>query len=183
MARPAKHGESRKTPEYNIWCAMRQRCLNPNNDSYEDYGGRGISICEEWDEYANFLKDMGRRPSPNLTLERIDNDGNYEPGNCKWATYEEQNHNKRKQKVRKDSVLNDAKVYVIKELYKTGNISQRELANMFNYDQGNLSLIISNKIWKEEPLCDEELIFATTDCKRYGALYSKPALVKRDLFA
>jgi hypothetical protein len=82
--------------EYMIWVNMKQRCLNHNNRSYYDYGGRGITVCHRWrNSFENFLEDMDPRPSPELTLERNNNDGNYEPDNCKWATRKEQSQNRR----------------------------------------------------------------------------------------
>ena len=73
---------------------MLQRCRSPNATDFKYYGGRGIKVCKRWYQYENFLADMGRRPL-GLSLERIDNDGNYEPSNCKWATHSEQMKNKR----------------------------------------------------------------------------------------
>jgi hypothetical protein len=76
---------------------MRNRCNNPNNKSYKYYGGRGIEVCERWGDFLDFIEDMGERPI-GYTLERIDVDGNYEPSNCKWATWSEQVKNRRKYK-------------------------------------------------------------------------------------
>lgn len=94
-----KHGMER-SKEYASWLNMKQRCTNSNNERYKDYGGRGITICEEWlNSFSQFYKDMGPKPK-DLTLDRINNDGNYEPSNCRWATYEQQANN---QRIRKDS--------------------------------------------------------------------------------
>lgn len=89
------HGEGSKnnrTKEYGIWSNMIQRCGNVRHHSYKYYGGRGISVCERWLVYENFLSDMGRKP-PRHSLDRIDNAGNYEPANCRWATQSEQIRN------------------------------------------------------------------------------------------
>jgi hypothetical protein len=82
-------------PEYGCWQAMRQRTGNPNNPSWEYYGGRGITMCEQWNDYEVFKADVGPRPSPKHTLDRIDPDGNYEPGNVRWATPWQQMNNRR----------------------------------------------------------------------------------------
>lgn len=90
-----KHGRSH-TPEYNSWHSMIQRCGNKNDNAYSEYGARGIRVCDRWrNSFTAFYEDMGDRPSPTHSIERLNNDGNYEPGNCKWATKTEQILNRR----------------------------------------------------------------------------------------
>jgi hypothetical protein len=94
-----KHGRS-GSKEFHTWGQMIQRCRNPRHPRYSDWGGRGIAVCPRWREsFAAFLEDMGEAPTPKHTIDRIDNDRGYEPGNCRWATTAEQNRNSRKNRI------------------------------------------------------------------------------------
>ncbi len=97
---PSNGRTLREMPEYRAWQSMKTRCLNPNRKQYKDYGGRGIAVCAEWlTSFANFLAYIGPKPTPEHTLERIDNNSGYQPGNVKWALRIEQNHNTRKNRL------------------------------------------------------------------------------------
>lgn len=98
-----RHGAAsggNETPEFKAWLAMKGRCYNPNFRNYKNYGGRGISVCKRWlKNFENFLADVGLRPSPQHSLDRIDNNGNYCPENCRWATAKEQTTNRRNNRI------------------------------------------------------------------------------------
>jgi hypothetical protein len=120
------HG-MRYTTEYRTWTALKQRCLSPKNLNYDNYGGRGIAVCERWLKFENFFEDMGNKPSPKHSIDRIDNNGNYEPSNCKWSTPKEQCRN------RKNSIF---------VVYNEESICLATLAELLKINYGNL--------WKRE---------------------------------
>lgn len=136
---------------YGRWNMVKQRCLNPNNNKYKDYGDRGIKVCDEWMEYRTFKKwSLESGFEEHLTLERIDTNGNYEPGNCKWANYKEQANNKRNNRL----VIFENKEYTLAELsdkagIKSGTLSlrldkgmtpEKAVYTSLNYDYVNVEI-------------------------------------------
>lgn len=122
------------------WLSMRDRCLNQNSVKWKWYGARGISICERWSSYENFVIDMGLRPEGS-TIDRINNDGNYEPGNCRWSKHPEQCRNRRSSKLTSDQADS------IRELYANGRGSYRELAKQFGVTFAMVRKIVTGRSW------------------------------------
>lgn len=125
-----RHGHARKSgssPTYKSWESMKWRCNNTNHPKYRYYGGRGIKVCDRWMKFDNFLSDMGER-QPNTTLDRINNDGHYEPGNCRWATRDEQTQNSKFSRFRKGRVVEFRGQYVA-----IADLAKRSAAGKCNF--------------------------------------------------
>jgi Holliday junction resolvasome RuvABC endonuclease subunit len=148
------HGHSRggyQTRVFQAWQHMLRRCLNSQHKDYRYYGGRGVTVCERWRTFENFLVDMGY-PPPGLTLDRIDPSGNYEPSNCRWATRAEQTTNRRPFKQEglrgergpgaKLSTSDVAQIHALR-----GTLPQHQIAQRFGISQSNVSMIQTGKTW------------------------------------
>lgn len=146
-----KHGYF-GTYTYNSWAAMIQRCTNPKNRKFYRYGGRGITVCERWLKFENFLADMGEKPGGGYSIERVDNDGNYEPSNCKWASTYEQSRNR----------SNNVFLHFRGKKYVLSDLSEK-----FGMEPTRLKHLIDKKV----PL---ETIFANRDKKKISTGPTKP---------
>jgi hypothetical protein len=137
-----KHGRW-GSKEYFVWAHIIQRCCNSKDASYPRYGGRGIAICNEWREsFSAFHRDMGDAPGAEFQLDRINNDGNYEPGNCRWVTCAVNNRN------RPSTKLNPSKVCEIRALHAAGT-AKKAIARRFQVTPTTIRGIIRGAIWRE----------------------------------
>jgi hypothetical protein len=149
--RKEQHGLSAH-PLYGTWLEMRRRCRDKNIPSYRNYGGRGICVCQKWDaSFTEFLKDVGNRPEGDYSLDRINNNGNYEPGNVRWATKKQQVKNRRKEMLIRgsrhalskltDDLVRDAR------LRDKNGATQRELAQRHGVSKTTIAAAINGKTW------------------------------------
>lgn len=128
-----------RTPTYRSWDGIIQRCKNPRCKKYKIYGGRGILVCERWRSFANFLADMGTRPD-GMSIDRIDNGGNYEPGNCRWATAKTQARNTRSTKLCSLSAV------LMRYFVARGEI-QHDIAYAFGVTQSSVWAVLERRTW------------------------------------
>lgn len=145
LERRTTHGlaaaaRNRRHPLYQTWRGMRARCRNPRSADWPKYGGRGITVCERWHSFVNFLADIGERPSPDHSIDRIDNDQGYEPGNVRWATNTEQARNRRSNKLTSD---------LVREIH--GRIEHGEssmsVARRMGVSKSTVNNIVSGRAW------------------------------------
>lgn len=144
-----KHGHSTDST-YNCWAKMKARCTNPSDAAFGRYGGRGIRVCPQWLDFAGFYADMGDRPSLGHSLDRIDNDGHYEPSNCRWATRKVQNNNKRSNRLLE---------------FNGRSQTLSEWADELGFDYGALRSRLSLRAWTVERALTTPMRFKRPRCR------------------
>jgi hypothetical protein len=141
---PERHG-MRNSAEYSSWYAMKRRCYDKGQYRYVDYGGRGISVCDRWRKsFLAFYGDMGPLPFSGAQIDRINNDGNYELGNCRWVSSLENNRNRRSSKTTGKDIKE------IRMLGMEGKLLHREIAKRFNLSRGYVSAVIAGKKYPDD---------------------------------
>lgn len=139
------HGQT-KSPEYRAWVAMKTRCSNPNYPWFHRYGGRGIAVCTEWQgSFERFLTDMGHRPGPGYSLDRIDNDGDYTPSNCRWASSQTQGRNT----ARSSQVVFEGQTITLAEAAERSGISAAALASRRYHGWADADLFLPMGTWRK----------------------------------
>lgn len=128
------------TPTYYTWEGIKQRCNNPNASDYKNYGGRGIKVCDKWLDFKNFYSDMGDRPK-GLEIDRIDNDGDYTPENCRWITHKDNCRNTSR------TILNIKIVEEIREMKRNG-FTYREIAEKIGVNKGVIGGVLCGGAWR-----------------------------------
>jgi hypothetical protein len=135
---------------YYAWVNMRNRCLNPNNPGYVNYGGRGVTVCKRWKKIKNFIEDMGPHPGRGWSLDRINVNGNYIPSNCRWTTSVQQGQNTRRTKLSQDIVA-----AIRASPYAYGD--KVKLAKKLNITYDYLFKVLNKRKWKEDLLCPQQM--------------------------
>ena len=135
-----------KPPEYGVWAAVKQRCVDSNVNGYSYYGGKGIAVCARWKErgvgFDNFMQDMGSRPTPKHQIDRMDSNGDYTPENCRWVTPAVNARN------RSNNSVTSSDVKTIRWLFDEGFLRQCEIMRIFNIDRALVYKIVRRKIWR-----------------------------------
>lgn len=129
-----------RSPAYRSWASMKTRCNNPNYRRYDIYGGRGIKVCARWADFAAFLADMGPRP-PGTSLDRIDGNGDYEPGNCRWATTKVQCRNTAAVRLTEEAAMQ------IRWLCTDGGYAQSRVASAFKVSRAAVNHVVARRTW------------------------------------